>query len=522
MCRLFLPRLLVSFLIRKSTSAAVLLLLLLFLSGSPSSRTAAWSFSVVPPSPRTTQHVHTTISYWKRRTTNHQKGHDCWNRRWWSPIYSSSSSNNPYSSALGATTTTTIDVNPETAVRNPQSFWEWAEYYGIVLENVQLNTQSNNWGLLAAYDAPAGSRVLFVPSSLRLSSDSIREQDFTPTQQQSIAQYIDATYNDGDTDIPLSCHFYLFLKVLQEYERGLTDSPYGAWWDAMPRKFSTSTTFSAFEMDCLPPFVKFLAHKDQYNCDLFQIVLNAIDTSTTISDATKNNEEVFKWAFNVVFSRARASPYTGEAEIIPVSDMINHNANPNVEVQWDQEGNVHVVLLRDVQAGEQLYKCYGQPTNPSRFLATYGFFDASPPATYCKLYPGLEASEELRNLGFGYDRMVFYTDTGAIAEEVWDVMLYGCLSGDPVTQQQFYQAHMTGDTETKSQLHQYYMSDTCSALLKHVDETLEELEKCEKTMDAGGMGLVHKNLPMIRRHNDFVRQLFTKVKRNLESILNNA
>ena len=411
----------------------------------------------------------------------------------------------------------TINVNPETGHRNPNGFWEWAEYYGIIAaEHVQLNTQSNNYGLVAARAAPAGSRVLMVPSMLRMTSDQIRQEDFSPEQQATIAQYIDATYSDGDTDIPLACHFYLFLKLLQEYQLG-ADSAYGPWLDALPRKFSTSTTFSDFEMDCLPPFVKFLAHKDRHNCDLFQIVLAALDTPT-ISAATKQDVDVFQWAFNVVFTRARANPY-GEAEIIPFSDMINHNANPNVEVQWDDEGNVHVVLLRDVQAGDQLYKCYGQPTNPSRFFATYGFFDASPPSTYCKLYPGLEASEELTNLGFGYDRMVFYTENGAIAEEVWDVMLYGILSGDPETQQQFYRAHLQGDANTKAQWHQYYMSETCQSLLQHVDQTLGELEKCEKTMDAGGMGLVHKHLPMIRRHNDFVRQTFGKVKRNLQDIL---
>ena len=54
--------------------------------------------------------------------------------------------------------------------------------------------------------------------------------------------------------------------------------------------------------------------------------------------------------------------------------------------------------------------------------------------------------------------------------------------------------------------------------LKHVNEMLEELADCEKTMDGGGMGLVHENLPVIRRHNDFVRQVFTKVKRNVEQM----
>ena len=410
--------------------------------------------------------------------------------------------------------TSQVDVS-EQASRNPDGFLEWATYYGISPENFQVNTQSNNWGAVATQDAPAGSRVLFVPAMLRMTSQNVREQEFADLEP-TISQYIDATYNDGDTDINLACHFYLFLKILQEYDQG-DQSPYFYWLDALPRKFSTALTFSDFEMESLPPFVKFLAEKDRYNYDLFLQVLQQLNTPS-ISDATKSNTEVTKWAFNVVFTRARAA--FGEAEIIPMSDMLNHNANPNVDVQWDDEGNVHVMLLRDVQAGEQLYKCYGQPTNPSRFFATYGFFDASPPSTYCKLYPGLAVTEELKNMGFGYDRLVFYVENGGIAEEVWDVVLVMMLleNGDPDTQQQFYNAHMQGQGEIKAQLHQFYMPQTCARLLQHVDETLGELCKCEKTMDAGGMGLVHKNLPMIRRHNDFVRQTFTKVKKNLEEI----
>jgi len=405
-----------------------------------------------------------------------------------------------------------VDVRSE-APRNHHGFAEWATYYGVNMENFDLNVQSgNNWGAKASQPGWAGSRVLFVPSMLRISSKSIREQEFAPLQPM-INQLIDATTSNGD--INLANHFYLFLKLLQEYEQG-DQSPYFSWLDAMPRKFSTAVMFDTFEMDCLPPFVKFLARRDRYNYDLFLQVLLQLNTPS-ISDATKANTDVTKWVFNIVFTRARAS--YGEADIIPMSDMLNHDSNPNIDVQYDNEGNVHLVLLRDVQPGDSLSKCYGQPTNPSRFLASYGFFDASPPTTYCKLWPGMLVTQELKNLGFEDQRMVFYVQNGGIAEEVWDVMLYSTLEGiDPSAQQQFYDAHMRGDAQTKAQLHQMYLAYTCSGLLQHVEETLSELADCESQMDQGGMGLAHKNLPMIRRHNDFVRQTFSKVRTNLEQI----
>lgn len=419
------------------------------------------------------------------------------------------------STQLFSLATVQVDVRPE-APRNYQSFLEWAAYYGVGQENYQLNPKSSNWGVTATHPAPAGSRVLFVPALLRMSSEQLRAEEF-PDLQPIITQALDPTTSNGEINLPN--HFYLFLKVLQEYELG-DQSPFFNWLDALPREYSTALMFSEFEMDCLPPFVKFLAKRDRHNYDQFVGLLQQLNTPT-ISEYTKSNPQVLQWAYNVVFTRARG--VYQEAEIIPMSDMLNHDSNPNVDVQYDDEGNVHIVLFKDVQAGEGLHKCYGQPTNPSRFLASYGFFDASPPCTYCKLYPGLIVTPELRNLGFEYDRMVFYVDNGAIANEVWDVMLYCTLEHiDPSVQQQFYDAHMMGDEDTKAQLHQYYMAQTCDGLLQHLNECLENIADCEKTMDQGGMGLVHKNLPMIRRHNDFVRQTFTKVKKNVEQMRANC
>jgi SET domain len=411
-----------------------------------------------------------------------------------------------------STQTARIDVS-EYAPRNGQTFVEWATHYGVVPDNFQINPRSSNWGAEALYAAPAGSRVLFVPGMLRMTAQAAREQDFSNLVS-TIDQYIDPSTNDGD--VSLSDHLYLFLKVLQEYDLG-RDSGYYPWLDAMPRKFPTAISFDDFEMDCLPPFVKFLAERDRENFNLFVIVLQQLDTPT-ISQDTKSDMAALRWAFNVVFTRAR--PAFGGAEIIPFSDVMNHAWNANCDVQYDNDGNVYVVLLRDVQAGDALHKCYGQPTNPSRFMSTYGFFDASPPTTYCKLMPTLAVTPELKNLGFEFDRMVFSVDAGDVAQEVWDVMLYLNLGrSDASTQRQFYQAHMTGDAQTKAAIHQQYASQTVYSLLEHVSQVLDEIAECQDTMDQGGMGLAHENLTTIRRHNEFVLQVFSKVQKNLQQMI---
>jgi hypothetical protein len=428
------------------------------------------------------------------------------------------------SSTSTATTTTTtasrtapllatlVDTS-ERAERNGYSFMEWASHYGIQPENFQLQPidGSLNWGAVATQPARAGERALFVPSMLRMFTPNIKQQEF-PNIGQVVAQKIDPKSDLALGDVSLANHFYLFLKVLQEYEMGEA-SPYYAWLNALPRKFNTAVNFRDFETDCLPPFVKFLSKRDQNNYSLFNRVLKEIPTPT-ISDQTKNNMEITKWVFNIVFTRARES--FGEAEIIPMSDMINHQAEPNVEISWDNEGNVNVIFVKDVQAGEQLLKCYGHPTNPSRLLSTYGFHDTSPPATYCKLFPGVQVTQDLKDMGFDYTTMVFYPENGGIAEQVWDVMLYTILGQmDPNSQQQFYQAHMSGNAQSKQEFHQHFMPQTIQALVQHIDEILGEISYCDQKLSSGQ---VFENMQMIADHNNFVRQTFLKVRANLEQM----
>lgn len=415
------------------------------------------------------------------------------------------------------TTSTKVDVT-ELAPRNGQGFLDWANYYGIRQENFQIDPEGDNWGAIAVRDAPQGSRVLMVPSTLHLTTMRIRQEDDFANFEPIIAQRIAPSMTHGE--IALANHFYLFLKVLKEYELG-TNSPYFPWLDALPRKFSTAIHFTPQELDCLPPFVRALSQRDQANYQLFVQTLQSLSIPS-ISDSTKATTELTQWAFDVVFTRARASVETKEAEIIPMSDMLNHDSTPNVEVQYDNEGTAHLVLLRDVRAGDKLYKSYGHPTNPSRFLATYGFHDMSPPATYCKLFPEFvdgPVPQELIDLGFDYTTMVFFPQTGGIAEPVWDVMLYSILGEmqEFNSQAQFHRAHVQGDTQTKQEIHNRYRTTTCQALLRHVETMLQELQRCKEGLDDDAM--ITSNMPMIAGHNEFVRLTFCKVQKTLQDLL---
>lgn len=189
-------------------------------------------------------------------------------------------------------------------------------------------------------------------------------------------------------------------------------------------------------------------------------------------------------------------------------------------MNFAEDGSISAFATRDVEAGSPLRMSYGDPTNPSHFFATYGFLDETSPATFCKIM-NIQPTEELKNLGCDFSKMLFYKDTGDIAPEVWDVMLYQTLAGNREVQQAFYQAHMQGDEGTKQAIHQQYMLETSTALKKHVDTFLQQLDE----LSAKGVGKSleeHPRLPLILRHNEFVKSTFLAVKDRLDPMVAQA
>jgi hypothetical protein len=204
--------------------------------------------------------------------------------------------------------------------------------------------------------------------------------------------------------------------------------------------------------------------------------------------------------------------------------MFNHAAEPEVEVYFDDDGNCMAYTLVDVPANSPLRISYGDPTNPSFLFARYGFMDESSPAGFCKIMD-IPTSPENVEMGLDPKKMLFYHETGDISQEVLDVVLYAkVLSDKKYTQdagnvkRQFYEAHMTGDEETKAQIHEMYRYEVMNEILNHCDTFLELLERLEqkgysKSFDE------HPRLPVILQHNELVKQTFLKVKSNLEPLM---
>lgn len=265
-------------------------------------------------------------------------------------------------------------------------------------------------------------------------------------------------------------------------------------------------TYACFE--CLPPYVAWLSLKERSNFVNFQKAAQFVP----LSKETVSDRLLCKWAYNV--AETRSFDVNGEKVIAPMADMFNHGTETEAEISLDEEGNCMVYATRDVPAGSPVRVSLGDPTDPSVLLATYGFLDETSPATFCKL---MEMQQEMEALGYGFSDLLFYKDTGDISPQVWDVVLYKVLAQDQNLQQGFYQACMSGDEDAKSNYHQQYFPYTLDALKDHVDKTLRELDELmglARTRDPNQ----YPRIPLLMRHNEFVKGTFLKAKANLDSM----
>jgi hypothetical protein len=401
---------------------------------------------------------------------------------------------------------TAIDIAEETA-RDIASFQEWASYGGIqTADGFQLVGEELDGYLdvsaMTTQAISADSTVVYVPNDMILSSSSAMNEFGQLKEAEEIL------INNGyQSEIR---QYYLMLKILVELEKGV-DSVWFHYLNSLPRYYSNGASMTLFCYTCIPPLLATLCKDERAR-------LNNLSVKRVVpflSNDIKGDAKLWKWAYQVVYTRG-VEGSNGDFHICPMIDYINHGTETEVYLTYDDSGNCYAQALKDIPANSPIRMSYGDPTNPSFLLARYGFLDKSSPATFCKILPS-HISEEMKNLGYAHNRMLFYKDTGDLSEEVWDVLLYTVLGQtDPTIQQQFYQAHMNEDYSTKQYIHEQYFRLTVAELIDHIDTFLDELDKLERKGEYGANASAneHPRLPLLLRHNQFVRDTFLTVRSN--------
>ncbi|KAL7506354.1 hypothetical protein ACHAXN_003643 [Cyclotella atomus] len=387
--------------------------------------------------------------------------------------------------------------------RDVYTMVEWASMYGVQQcpgFGVYSNDGKDYYAATEA-DIAAGTPVVVVPSELVISSSKVAEE-FGGSLYDAEQRLTRAGLQDK---IPM---FRIYIKVLYELQQG-QDSPYYTYLNSLPRSYNTgaSMTFACF--DCLPPYAAWLALQERQTSVNFQKAAKLCP----INEEIMENICALKWAYNVALTRSHE--WYGERYLAPMADMFNHGMQPEIEISIDDSGNCIATATTDVPAGSPLRMSYGDSYNPSPLFASYGFLDESAPATFCKL---MDTKLEMEELGYTYSDLLFYHQTGEISPQVYDVVLYSILKKNDLDQaNQFYNAVMTGDEDTKSQYHNSYWEYTKEELTKHVDGTLKDLSRW--SAKAQGYDLnTHPRVPLILEHNEFVKRTFWNVKAYLDSM----
>mmetsp|Transcript_200 Transcript_200/g.460 ORF Transcript_200/g.460 Transcript_200/m.460 type:complete len:540 (+) Transcript_200:83-1702(+) len=406
----------------------------------------------------------------------------------------------------------TIDV-AEDARREISSMEGWAAERGVQrAEGFALVEEGREVRAAAMADVVAGSPILYVPEELILTSGkAIAELRCAEMEDAELVM----EWNGAESEYR---YWYLMLKILKEVQEG-RDSPWFPWLNSLPRYFSNAASMTDFCLQCLPPLMRRLANEEREN--QVRLSKESIENVPFLGDGIKNHRQDFvKWAYQIAYTRS-VETEDGDLRIVPVADYFDHTSADYVEVQssYDDAGNYYAYAPYDVEAGTPLRIRYADPRNPSHLLARYGFLDEESPATYCKLLPET-VNEDMTDLGYAHDRMLFYR-TGEVADEVWDIFLYQHLSSTNIDDQQALMwAHRTGDSETKLALHEKHYAATSAALLEHVDSFVDEIDRLIKKAETIGVDdpnsiyvrYEHPRLPLIHRHNLFVRETFANVR----------
>ena len=396
------------------------------------------------------------------------------------------------SSSSGATT------------RDVSSLSTWAAEQGIKMHSSLQwkHYGGTNWGFELKESVPKGTLLMQVPRDLVLESGPIYEEfqssgDYTEKQLKQAIEKLGTFVNHKE-------NFWIVCKLRRCCKAAHTDSPenkWAPWIDALPKSFPE---FTQAERECLPFYAKYATDYLEQKFDAF---CQAAAELNICQLDDKEDIRQFKWAFQAVGSRFWTTQPNNPTdvpvtELCPVGDMYNHREPSNVKVNSHEHGAIDFVYKgadEKYPDNKDLFITYGQPSNPHRFLAIFGFVPEDMPYVWSHLtYPDNPFTDNVPH-------MVFRTHDGAIPKIVWDAVLHALLEPP------------ASDTPPSYSVEQHtkYRKHTLGVLMNHVQKQLDELTSLRNTkIDAAPNS---PNMDLIRQHNAFLTTVFSKVLARLQS-----
>mmetsp|Transcript_19286 Transcript_19286/g.31650 ORF Transcript_19286/g.31650 Transcript_19286/m.31650 type:complete len:459 (-) Transcript_19286:72-1448(-) len=411
---------------------------------------------------------------------------------------------NQYASATAGA----INLADEYAQRDVYSMEEFASQYGMQkAPGVELySDDGSDYQLITQQPIGAGQTILYVPSDIILSSEKAYQEFGGEIQQ---AEQVLVQIDQGTkARLPL---FRLMVKILAEYDQG-ENSAWFPWLNSLPRVYYNGVSMTNDCFSCLPPYAGWLTSTEKANYDSFVQALRG----GYVALQSVNDDMVTQWAYNVALTRFQEVWSPTRAKLIaPMADMLNHSAEPNCEITFDDMGNCQVLAMYDIPAGMPLTISYGDPTNPTPIFAQFGFLPSDCTTLFCK---AMHLEPYIKELGIDFKDLLIQVETGEIAPKVWDLFLYHILAtNDPGAAEQYYVAMKSGDEATRQQYQDQYFQYTLDSMKQHVYSILEDVDTL--TVRAQNFDLnTHPRVPVIVAHNNLVRDTFSMTAQLLEQM----
>mmetsp|Transcript_30635 Transcript_30635/g.45050 ORF Transcript_30635/g.45050 Transcript_30635/m.45050 type:complete len:461 (-) Transcript_30635:187-1569(-) len=411
---------------------------------------------------------------------------------------------NQYASATAGA----INLADEYAQRDVYSMEEFATQYGLQkAPGVELySDDGSDYQLITQQPIGAGQTCLYVPSDIVISSEKAYQEFGNEIQQ---AEQVLVQIDQGTAQrLPL---FRLMVKILAEYDQG-ENSAFFPWLNSLPRVYYNGVSMTNDCFSCLPPYAGWLTSTEKANYDSFVTALR----QGYVQLQSVNDDTVTQWAYNVALTRFQEVWSPQRAKLIaPMADMLNHSAEPNCEITFDDMGNCEVTAMYDIQPGTPLTISYGDPTNPTPIFAQFGFLPADCATLFCK---AMHLEPYIKELGIEFRELLIQTETGEIAPKVWDLFLYEILvNNDPGAAEAYFVAVKCNDEATKQQYQDQYFQYTLDSMKQHVYSILSDVDTL--TAKAQNYDLnTHPRVPVIVAHNNLVRDTFTMTAALLEQM----
>ncbi|CAM8983373.1 unnamed protein product [Rhodiola kirilowii] len=249
------------------------------------------------------------------------------------------------------------------SLENASDLQKWLSDSGLPPQKMAIeNVEVGERGLVALTNIRKGEKLLFVPNTLFITSDS---EWSCQEAEQVLRRY-------SVPDWPLLATYLISEASLMKSSR------WSNYISALPRQPYSLLYWTRAELD------RYL-EASQIRERAIERITNVVGTYNDLRLRIFNkhpqlfpeeifNLETFKWSFGILFSRlVRLPSLNDKVALVPWADMLNHSCEVQTFLDYDKSSQGVVFTTdRQYQPGEQVFISYGKKSNGD-LLLSYGF-----------------------------------------------------------------------------------------------------------------------------------------------------